>query len=158
MSDGMTEAFREDAEVPQEGLPSLWRTWDASLFTGSNAPMNAARVLFRSGEVVSNNPCLDWGVFPFQDREIIGYQTIEDAPTLPFDPINHPSHYTSHPSGVECITITQHHNFCIGNAIKYLWRAGLKDSNPTEQDLKKAIWYIQMEIERIETGKKQSCH
>ena len=43
------------------------------------------------------------------------------------DPINHPPHYTQHPSGVECITITEHYNFNVGNAIKYLWRAGLKD-------------------------------
>ena len=69
--------------------------------------------------------------------------------------VNHPSHYTSHPSGVECITIAEHHNFCIGNAIKYLWRAGLKTTygqSRTEkqiEDLKKAAWYIQKEIDRI---------
>lgn len=69
------------------------------------------------------------------------------------DPVNHPSHYTSHPSGVECITITEHHNFCIGNAIKYLWRAGLKDSTSKGQveDLKKALWYITREIQRLES-------
>lgn len=65
------------------------------------------------------------------------------------DFVNHPSHYTSHPSGVECITITQHHNFCTGNAIKYLWRAGLKDPELTVQDLEKAKWYIQAEIDRL---------
>lgn len=65
------------------------------------------------------------------------------------DPVNHPSHYTSHPSGVECITITQHHNFCVGNAMKYLWRQGLKEGSPSVQDLEKAKWYIQAEINRI---------
>ncbi len=65
------------------------------------------------------------------------------------DSVNHPKHYTSHPSGVECITITRHHNFAIGNAIKYLFRAGLKHPSPVE-DLKKAIWYIEDEIKRIE--------
>lgn len=45
------------------------------------------------------------------------------------DNINHPSHYTSHPSGIECIDIAEHHDFCIGNAIKYLWRAGLKSED-----------------------------
>lgn len=64
------------------------------------------------------------------------------------DNINHPSHYTSHPSGVECIQITEHMNFCLGNAVKYLWRAGLKDN--ALEDLKKAAWYINREIERIE--------
>lgn len=65
------------------------------------------------------------------------------------DPVSHPSHYTSHPSGVECITIAKHENFCIGNALKYLWRAGRKDPNKTVEDLKKAAQYIQYEIDRI---------
>ena len=64
--------------------------------------------------------------------------------------INHPAHYTSHPSGIECIQITQHHDFCIGNAIKYLWRAGLKDSQATVEDLRKAIWYIERKIKLLE--------
>ena len=62
------------------------------------------------------------------------------------DPVNRPSHYTAHPSGVECITITEHFNFNIGNAIKYLWRAGLKGD--ALEDLKKAAWYVNREIER----------
>jgi hypothetical protein len=62
------------------------------------------------------------------------------------DPVNHPQHYTKHPSGIECIQITEHMNFCIGNAIKYLWRADLKDNAIT--DLEKAAWYINREIER----------
>lgn len=63
------------------------------------------------------------------------------------DNVNHPKHYTSHPSGVECIEITEHLNFCIGNAIKYLWRAGLKGEQV--EDLRKARWYIDREIARI---------
>ncbi|MFE4257492.1 DUF3310 domain-containing protein [Streptomyces sp. NPDC056883] len=65
------------------------------------------------------------------------------------DVVNHPSHYTAHPSGTECIEITEHLNFCLGNAIKYIWRAGLKDSDKTVQDLEKAKFYISREIERI---------
>jgi len=65
------------------------------------------------------------------------------------DPVNKPAHYTSHPSGIECIQITEHMNFNLGNAVKYIWRAGLKSSDPV-QDLKKAAFYIQREIERIE--------
>lgn len=61
------------------------------------------------------------------------------------DPVNHPKHYTEHPSGIECIQITEHMNFCLGNAIKYIWRAGLKSDNKV-QDLEKAVWYIQREI------------
>jgi len=62
------------------------------------------------------------------------------------DPINHPPHYTQHPSGVECIAITEHMNFCLGNAIKYIWRADLKIN--TVEDLEKAAWYLQREIQR----------
>lgn len=68
------------------------------------------------------------------------------------DKVN-PSHYKSHPSGVECIQITEHYNFCIGNAIKYLWRNGLKDNESSVDDLKKAIWYIQREIENSEKNR-----
>ena len=64
------------------------------------------------------------------------------------DVVNHPPHYTAHPSGVECIQITEHMNFCLGNAIKYLWRADLK--NDAIEDLKKAVWYVNREIERRE--------
>lgn len=66
------------------------------------------------------------------------------------DPVNHPAHYTSHPSGVECITITRHMGFNLGNVVKYLWRAGLKDRAPTLEDLKKARWYLNDEIEARE--------
>jgi hypothetical protein len=62
------------------------------------------------------------------------------------DPVNHPKHYTKHPSGVECIQVTEHMSFCIGNAMKYLWRADLK--NDAIEDLEKARWYIAREIER----------
>jgi hypothetical protein len=63
------------------------------------------------------------------------------------DTINHPKHYTSHPSGVEAITICEHMSFNIGNAMKYLFRAGKKGA--LTEDLEKAIWYIQREISRL---------
>ena len=59
------------------------------------------------------------------------------------DPAN-PDHYKQHPSGVECIRITEHLDFCTGNAIKYLWRAGLKGD--AVADLEKAKWYIERRI------------
>ena len=63
------------------------------------------------------------------------------------DLINRPAHYTSHPSGIECIRITEHMNFCLGNAMKYIWRAGKKDD--IVEDLKKARWYLDREIARL---------
>lgn len=64
--------------------------------------------------------------------------------------VNHPAHYKSHPSGIECIQITEHMNFCRGNAIKYIWRAGEKGNEL--EDLEKAKWYIEREIQRLSTS------
>lgn len=72
------------------------------------------------------------------------------------DNVNHPSHYTSDPSGIECIQVTRYRDFDIGNAIKYLWRAGLKKEQGMEdklkeiEDLKKAIFYINDKIALLE--------
>jgi hypothetical protein len=79
---------------------------------------------------------------------MVGY--IGDIPT-PSDLINHPPHYTSHPSGIECIQITEHMGFNLGNAIKYIWRADLKGNSM--DDLAKARWYITREMERLNTKK-----
>lgn len=61
------------------------------------------------------------------------------------DAVNHPKHYTNHPSGIECIQITRHMGFNLGNAMKYIWRADLKNGL---EDLEKAIWYIKDEISK----------
>lgn len=69
--------------------------------------------------------------------------------------VDHPKWYNSHPSGIECIEIARHYPFTIGNAFKYLWRAGLKkdpslaDDIKEIEDLKKAIWYIQDRINEL---------
>jgi len=59
-----------------------------------------------------------------------------------------PSHYRTHPSGVECIQITEHMGFNLGNAVKYIWRADLKHDDGGMEDLTKALWYIEREINR----------
>ena len=61
------------------------------------------------------------------------------------DPVNHPKHYTNHPSGVECIQVTEHMNFNLGNALKYIWRCDQKLD--AIEDLKKAKFYLEREIE-----------
>ena len=77
--------------------------------------------------------------FREEHRRIVGVEPPENDPTSP-------DHYKQHPSGVECITIVEHLNFCLGNAIKYIWRAGLKGD--ALDDLRKARWYIDREIVR----------
>ena len=67
--------------------------------------------------------------------------------------VSFPSSFSrSHPSGVECIDVAEHYGFSIGNAIKYLWRAGLKGD--AIEDLKKARWYIDREIQKRSKGSK----
>lgn len=73
------------------------------------------------------------------------------------DPVNHPRHYTSHPSGVECIQITSHMGFNLGNALKYIWRCDLKQD--AVEDLRKAQWYISQEIaKRIRVNNEVKIH
>lgn len=73
------------------------------------------------------------------------FPTPPDAET-----VDHPAHYNQHPAGIECIDVVEAFNFNLGNAIKYIWRAGLKPGTTTLEDLSKAAWYIRREIERIE--------
>lgn len=69
------------------------------------------------------------------------------------DSVSHPSHYTSRVPGIECIQVTE--NFCFnrGNAIKYIWRAGEKNPDKEIEDLEKAAWYINREIQRVKGEK-----
>jgi hypothetical protein len=62
--------------------------------------------------------------------------------------VNHPKHYNSHPSGIECIEIVRHMGFNLGNVVKYVWREGMKDASL--QELKKAAWYLNDEIKKLE--------
>ena len=66
------------------------------------------------------------------------------------DAVNHPKHYTSHPSGIECLEITRHMGYNLGNALKYIWRCDLK--NDDIEDLEKAIFYINDEINKRKNG------
>lgn len=69
------------------------------------------------------------------------------------DAVNHPAHYAEGWSnGAEVIDITEHLNFCRGNAVKYLARAGAKDPARELEDLRKAAWYVQREIARVEAA------
>jgi hypothetical protein len=73
--------------------------------------------------------------------------------------VNHPKHYNSHPSGIECIEIARHYCFSIGNVFKYIWRAGLKKELGTEdidkeiEDLEKASWYLNDRISELKAIK-----
>mgnify|MGYP000988766731 CR=1 FL=1 len=63
------------------------------------------------------------------------------------DPVNHPAHYNNIP-GIECIKVVRHMNFNRGNAVKYIWRAD--DKGDPIENLRKAIWYLEDEIKRLQ--------
>lgn len=83
---------------------------------------------------------------PFERQPSVWKFTRPEAANAEPDNVNHPGHYNSHPSGVEVIRITEHMNFCLGNAIKYILRCEHKGN--AIEDLKKARWYIDREIKR----------
>lgn len=71
--------------------------------------------------------------------------------------VAHPSYYNQHPSGVECVDVAQHYCFLLGNVIKYVWRAGLKNKETYLEDLEKAAWYLQRKIE-VERASPTTAH
>lgn len=85
----------------------------------------------------------DW-IFDQQDKKVA-----QEASAPKPDNVAYPSHYTSVVPNIECIQVTRHMNFCRGSAIKYLWRAGHKDKQKEIEDLRKAIQFIEFEIQRI---------
>lgn len=88
---------------------------------------------------MANNYCVGHG----PHDEMVCPSCIEEKRV---DLVNSPPHYTKHPSGVECIQITEHMGFCLGNAVKYIWRADEKWD--AIEDLKKAKWYIERELKK----------
>lgn len=64
------------------------------------------------------------------------------------DPVNHPAHYTAY-KNLEIIDLTEQMNFCRGNAVKYIARAGIKNPETEIEDLEKAVWYLNREIKRL---------
>lgn len=120
--------------------------------------------IYDNGEIIDYsdyNDCMYLEEIENTDAQILEYNPdgddiiIYDSASNIMDRIN-PDYYKNHPSGVECIDITKYHDFCTGNAIKYLFRAGLKteegltNKEKEIEDLRKAIWYINKKIELLE--------
>ena len=67
------------------------------------------------------------------------------------DDVNHPQHYADRVPGIECIDVVEHFDFNRGNAIKCIWRAGLKGDTAQEiQDLRKSAWYATRAADKLE--------
>lgn len=154
---------------PQDGM-RVWlfgdkfrpRTLRRDAVTGEWTAVNdAGRLSCVFGSEKTVREWLRAGIYvPIRDTKPVEPE-FEDGPgfagfaernaTPTHDAVAHPKHYTAHPSGVECIQITEHMGFNLGNAVKYLWRCDLKQD--AIEDLKKARWYIDREIEKREREK-----
>ena len=122
----------------------------------------------RSGEEYSDGECFseyDFDDEEDNDEEYCFFKEIERVMNGYFpsninvdgnnkeEMVNHPKHYNSDLSGVECIEVARYRNFNVGSALKYLWRCGLKNGNSDIQDLEKAVWYLNDEIKSLKRGR-----
>ena len=95
------------------------------------------------------NTCINCGIVAGL-RDNLCCECYDNRQAVLADPVNHPTHYTSHPSGIEVICITRHMGFNLGNVIKYVLRADHKGNKI--EDLKKAQWYLSDEIKKLENN------
>ena len=128
---------------------SKWIAWHG---LSKEAPTDKKmHVLFRNGEdsikdFPNGSHVWRW-THEQDDYDIVSYQIVRDTQEIPQptdDAVNSPKHYTSHPSGFQCIDVTRHMSFNLGNATKYIWRCDLKKD--AIEDLRKAIFYLNDEI------------
>ena len=89
--------------------------------------------------------------YELEDDTIVIKELVDGERTPSSDNVSHPPHYAEGWSnGAEVIDLTEHLSFCAGNVVKYVCRAGRKDPDKHVEDLKKARWYIDREIERVD--------
>ena len=141
----MQRPFKLSPEMSLElnnELASLAPEADAATHDALGKSFGPPRLRGRAVDVLHSN-----GDAPERedDQAMSGEEPVGATP--PEDPIN-PSHYRRHPSGIECIEVTRHLNFNVGNAIKYLWR--YQDKGDPVENLKKAQWYLDDEIRRLQ--------
>lgn len=154
-----TEDYLVPARIPEPGV--LYKVINSSFLRGRLGLKEGDIIRFKEGDYIDVNISNFYNCYEAQREpmEVIMNKRNECTSTKE-DKVNSPKHYTSHPSGIECIEITKHYDFCIGNAIKYLWRAGLKkeegysDKSKEVEDLKKAIWYINEKIKTLNGSNK----
>lgn len=154
-----TEDYLVPARIPEPGV--LYKVINSNFLIGKSGLKEGDIIRFKEGDYIDTDPLYFYDCYEAQREpmEVIMNKRNECTSTKE-DKVNSPKHYTSHPSGIECIEITKHYDFCIGNAIKYLWRAGLKkeegysDKNKEVEDLKKAIWYINEKIKTLNGSNK----
>jgi len=140
------QAFKLSPEMEQElhhDIASLAAQTDETSFDAAGSVFNPARIRRRPVDLLSS----EGDEAGRSDNQAVPREEAVSAEASIEDPIN-PSHYRKHPSGIECIEITRHLNFNVGNAIKYIWR--YQDKGDPVENLKKAQWYLDDEIRRLQ--------
>ena len=125
---------------------SKWIAWHG--LTSEPPVIGKAKILLRSGMEYQTENAEDfrWN-HTGNYSDVVSYMIEEEFQEIPQpteDAVNNPKHYTSHPSGIECLDVTRHMSFNLGNATKYIWRCDLKKD--AIEDLRKAIFYLNDEI------------
>jgi len=123
-------------------------------YLGQQEKINVSpEILERNRSIIS-----DFIYFTGQEDYLLTAEKIRERrktymePKKQLDPINHPPHYERFPD-IDCIDVCEKFNLCLGSVIQYIWRAGVKDKTTEIEDLKKAAWYLNREIERLEKEK-----
>ena len=130
-------------------MSDKWIAWHG--LTNESPVFGPIKVLFRDGDECKTEHAEDlWWLHDNEYWDIVSYQfssvdeEFQEIPQPTEDAVNNPKHYTSHPSGIECLDVTRHMSFNLGNATKYIWRCDLKKD--AIEDLRKAIFYLNDEI------------
>lgn len=135
----------------------IWRDWQHICFATLPVVVYTCAKCGSDVENIGMHTCVATGTSVYSNpyhRDI----TMQDKTTrgTPPDLVNHPPHYKR--GGLECIDVIDAlgltRGFCVGNAIKYLFRLGEKESSTEIEDAKKSAWYINHYIEYLEKGAK----
>lgn len=142
---------QEEVEFVEEGFPAVAEHWERATDSADSADSAAGEDRDSSASrqhYIDTGRYLQPGEAWTTNQVLITYPGVvsRTEPADDSDPVEHPNHYTRI-NGLECIEVTRHFNFCLGNAIKYIWRAGHKGD--AVQDLRKAIQYLEFEIDRL---------
>ena len=95
---------------------------------------------------------IDWAFDSIRSAELVEAANVAQGEADEASDAINPAHYQGFSNGAQVVDITEHLSFCAGNAIKYLARAGKKDPAKHVEDLEKAAWFVQREIQRVKAG------
>lgn len=134
--------------------PTVWK----SRTSDQRACSAKCHASLAAGKAKATGPSREWlkAASDAEDntRSVSVGGLMAEADDTKHDPVSRPSHYTA--GGVEVIDALEawglDHDFCLGNVVKYVARAGKKDSSKLTEDLKKARWYLDRRIKRLETN------